>query len=412
MRKWWSGMAVLAMGIPVMSQGPGEAKKTPESVPARQGGSADLIEAQKKFAALKKEAEEWELNTRKAQRMIGETDRLKSRQDSFKKSAETRGSFAVKAMEMAKVYPPTDPLAFEPLFFAMQNGFAARKNALVDEAKELLLKNYLDHPQFGKVITFVMSTSQSIDLRFSEIGKIAKEAKSASTKGQAYFALGLTHQSVAAILAARDAKASDEHLKSAKEYFEIVIKDYPEIETPGGKVGALARARLSEMNLNPGRAAPSATCLNIDGNKQDQLSHYKGKVVMLNFWSTAPPPIPPAFAQEKERVEAMFSQQNLAAIAQKKELIEKLKGKSFVLISVNADEKRETLDKFLEKNKMPWIQWYAGPSGITLDWGVRRFPTTYIIDHKGVIRAKDLRGKPLEAKIAELLAELETNPQG
>ena len=40
-------------------------------------------------------------------------------------------------------------------------------------------------------------------------------------------------------------------------------------------------------------------------------------------------------------------------------------------------------------------------------WGVRGWPTIYVIDHKGVIRHKSLFGKNLEKAITELIAEAE-----
>lgn len=63
--------------------------------------------------------------------------------------------------------------------------------------------------------------------------------------------------------------------------------------------------------------------------------------------------------------------------------------------------------KFLETTKMPWIHWFTGQKGLIQDWNIRYYPTIYIIDHKGVIRAKDLSGKELEKKVEELLAEME-----
>jgi hypothetical protein len=55
---------------------------------------------------------------------------------------------------------------------------------------------------------------------------------------------------------------------------------------------------------------------------------------------------------------------------------------------------------------MPWIHWFADRKGILKDWNIRFYPTIYVIDHKGVIRAKGLRGEELEKKVTELIAEI------
>jgi hypothetical protein len=43
---------------------------------------------------------------------------------------------------------------------------------------------------------------------------------------------------------------------------------------------------------------------------------------------------------------------------------------------------------------------------------VNSFPTLYLLDAKGVIRARDLRGEAVGAKVDELLAELKARGSG
>jgi hypothetical protein len=50
----------------------------------------------------------------------------------------------------------------------------------------------------------------------------------------------------------------------------------------------------------------------------------------------------------------------------------------------------------------------AGTRGpISAEWNVRGWPTIYIVDHKGVIRAKNKRGDAMEEAVMELLAEVD-----
>jgi hypothetical protein len=68
--------------------------------------------------------------------------------------------------------------------------------------------------------------------------------------------------------------------------FERAIEDYPDVKLPyGGAVGEQAKRELYEIrHLSVGRPAPD-----IDGEDQDgkrfRLSDYRGKVVLLYFWS-------------------------------------------------------------------------------------------------------------------------------
>ena len=63
----------------------------------------------------------------------------------------------------------------------------------------------------------------------------------------------------------------------------------------------------------------------------------------------------------------------------------------------------------LKEEKITWRSFFAGSTRgpIPTRWNVSGWPTIYIIDAKGVIRAKNLRGEPLEAKLDELVAEAE-----
>jgi hypothetical protein len=89
-------------------------------------------------------------------------------------------------------------------------------------------------------------------------------------------------------------------------------------------------------------------------------------------------------------------------------LVQKYKGKPFVLVGVNTDEPAN-LKKIVQRNEMTWASWQDGHSGpICKKWNIMGFPTTVLIDGKGVIRYRDLRGDELEAAIAKLVGEEES----
>jgi hypothetical protein len=91
-------------------------------------------------------------------------------------------------------------------------------------------------------------------------------------------------------------------------------------------------------------------------------------------------------------------------------LVERLKDKPFALIGVNSDVDKAKLKKVLEKEKITWRSFWNGPDGtngpISEAWNVKGWPTVYVLDAKGVIRAKNVREKEMDRAVDELLKEL------
>jgi len=139
-------------------------------------------------------------------------------------------------------------------------------------------------------------------------------------------------------------------------------------------------------DLSIGNAAPEIKARALDG-KEAMLSALKGKVVVLDIWATWCGPCKEMIPHERE-------------------MVERLKDKPFVLVSISADELKETLTDFLAKERMPWTHWWNGSEGgIIEDWDVKYYPTIYVLDTQGVIRHKDLKGEKLENAVNALLAE-------
>ncbi|MBM3833822.1 MAG: TlpA family protein disulfide reductase [Verrucomicrobia bacterium] len=70
-------------------------------------------------------------------------------------------------------------------------------------------------------------------------------------------------------------------------------------------------------------------------------------------------------------------------------LVKKLEGKPFVLLGVNSDPKAR-FRAVMKKENITWRSWWDGgnTSGpIASAWGIRGWPTLYLIDHKGIIRS-------------------------
>ena len=95
-------------------------------------------------------------------------------------------------------------------------------------------------------------------------------------------------------------------------------------------------------------------------------------------------------------------------------LVTKFKDRPFAIVGINSDESPEKVQKAMKDNDLTWSSFFDGGSTggpIALQWGVRGWPTIYVLDHKGVIRAKNVRGEPLEEWIDKLVAEAEADSE-
>ncbi len=94
-------------------------------------------------------------------------------------------------------------------------------------------------------------------------------------------------------------------------------------------------------------------------------------------------------------------------------LVKRLADKPFALLGINSDKDKTALKKRMEEENITWRSFWNGPKGtsgpISAEWNVRGWPTIYIVDHKGVIRAKNKRGEAMDEVVDELLAEMEGN---
>jgi peroxiredoxin len=89
-------------------------------------------------------------------------------------------------------------------------------------------------------------------------------------------------------------------------------------------------------------------------------------------------------------------------------LVKKLAKERFVLLGVNSDETPTKLRAAMKRENLTWPVIFdgggiAGP--ISTKWGVRGWPTTYVIDKRGVIRFKNVRDESMTSAVKQLLAE-------
>ena len=88
-------------------------------------------------------------------------------------------------------------------------------------------------------------------------------------------------------------------------------------------------------------------------------------------------------------------------------LVKQLANQPFALIGVNSDSKKRVLEA-MERENITWPSFFNGGSTrgpISKAWGVHSWPTIYVLDHRGVIRFKNVRGEALTEAVNELIKE-------
>jgi hypothetical protein len=90
-------------------------------------------------------------------------------------------------------------------------------------------------------------------------------------------------------------------------------------------------------------------------------------------------------------------------------LVKRLEGKPFALIGVNSDTNKSALKQVLAREQITWRSFWNGGTGgpISRAWAVTAWPTIYVIDPKGVIRYKNVRGEKMDQAVDTLLREME-----
>ena len=123
-------------------------------------------------------------------------------------------------------------------------------------------------------------------------------------------------------------------------------------------------------NLSVGQNLPNLAAVDITG-RQDSLSNYNGKVLLLDFWATWCGPC-------------------IKSLPDLRQLTEEHPDDSFEIISISIDSDVALVHNFLEDpERMPWSHWYTGPDGdLYRKFQVQGIPTYVLIDHEGRVQGR------------------------
>lgn len=122
-------------------------------------------------------------------------------------------------------------------------------------------------------------------------------------------------------------------------------------------------------HTTPGGTAPEMTGRRLDGT-EDRLSAYRGQVVLIDFWATWCPPC-------------------IDVLPALRELVSELPEDRFTLLAISVDDQLETVNRFIEREPMPWVNWHVGlDADLLRTWDVLGYPTYVLVDEEGSILAR------------------------
>lgn len=159
----------------------------------------------------------------------------------------------------------------------------------------------------------------------------------------------------------------------------------PEIKQT--KIGKEIAEELKKVDaLAIGKKAPDFKAPNPEG-KEISLYENLGKVTIIDFWASWCGPC----RQENPNVVRLYNQ---------------YKDKGLQIVGLSLDKDDAKWKKAIADDQLTWVQmsnlkFWEDP--IAKMYNIRSIPATFILDAKGTIVAKNLRGAELDAKIAELL---------
>jgi peroxiredoxin len=279
------------------------------------------------------------------------------------KSRSSVEDFGERFMKLAKKNP-ADAVGCDALVWVASHG----KSKDLDDAIRLIEKHHLNSPKLKEVILHLGYSESGMGL----IAQLVEKGGTPEVRGLASFYSAIQRYGLYWL----SRKSDPKELAAIERLLERVEKDYADVRVDQGKtIGQLAKGWLYQIkHLQPGMKAPEIEGSGVDGKKM-KLSDFKGKVVLLVFWSSSCGPC-------------------LADVPHHRKMMEDFARRPFTIVGVCCGDEKEQAAKTMTKEKMTWPSFLDGDldeGRICQQWNVDALPTVYLIDSNGVI----LRNHPL-----------------
>jgi len=323
-------------------------------------------------------------------------DTLVANRKDQKKISDANEKYFAKQREQAAALQtlikkhPTEAAAFDGVLVLV----GELSYFLDDEITKVVLDHHLENPGMGKLCFDARHRGGEDWVRWI-LEAAAEKHPQKAVRGVATFSLGDYYRGEARPFGTPPPKERvGQLLKKGTDYYQQTIKDFAEVTTPNGKWNLAERAkhelaRLKNLeNLQVGRPAPPISGTDLEG-KPLKLENYRGKFVVVVFWGSWCGPC-------------------MAKVPHERELHARLKDKPFALLGVSCGDPLELAKETAKKHRMEWPCWWDGDetrSGpIQTDYDTQHWPSVFVIDAAGIIRAIDVHGADLDKAVDEALA--------
>ena len=184
------------------------------------------------------------------------------------------------------------------------------------------------------------------------------------------------------LLSAASAYEGDKNLDGfADKFRDEFVKTFRE----SGSEKLIELAKQIEIDATqsvvPGKRL-KITGLSVDGKPFD-IKMLRGKVVLIDFWATWCGPC-------------------RGEIPNMKQLYTKYNHRGFEIVGISVDKQVPTLQSFIVSEKIPWISLSetvtlgGGMPGIAGTYGIRSYPTMWLLDREGRVISTSARGENLK----------------
>lgn len=311
---------------------------------------------------------------------------------------------------------PDDELAAKALRLVLEH---SKFEPVAEQAVATLLKNHLDiqGDDFRQLVMVLHDAPPAVAEKC--FATLTEKGENRHTRGTACWALGMYYAQALAWTQQLETPALAERVPSnlirtlkqldqeltllrAEQWLNRARDEFGDLSMAIGPGRTVTLATMVDRDLERvarefktlvvGVEAPAITGPDMTG-QQMTLKSYRGKVVVLSFWSTNCLPC-------------------LRMIPHERELTEKFRDQPFALLGVNLDREQSVAQKTIAKHNVTWPNWWDDPSEnqIATAYSISVRPTIYVLDHNGIIRHKHLRGDDLDAAIESLLKDVPANP--
>jgi peroxiredoxin len=398
-----------------VQEGEIERQKDEETIPAEEAGEpAPLVRSSSGGTPVPNSEylsllEEYEAAHRARERALFDAKTDQQRREAYLALGRLDWDCAPRFLEIARK-SPGDAAAVDALGWLVSSNFTPPES---ETAADILIRDHMASERLNSVCRQLMTTMNPAPTSAAErlLRAAAEKAASAEARGLACMKIANRFRTRAeAIRRMRgpdpdpfmelDALARsggrgpvkhpdevpDALTREAERYYDRVVQQYRNIE--GGKLaGDAARALFQLRDLAVGKPAPEVEGTDVDG-KPLRLSDYRGRVVVLTFSGNWCGPCRAMYPDERA-------------------LVERMKGRPFAMVSVNTDENKQALKDSIASGEITWRCWWEGGEKRPncKRWRVNAFPSVFVIDADGIIRASDVRGKALDEAVDAVMAK-------